>query len=75
MRLFAPEAKNIRAFLRLETTINRNISVRIFSHAWRRNAALFFFFTHRPIGITGMRSRLENGRTGMQDKTRGIARF
>ena len=31
--------------------------------------------THRPIGITGMRSRLENGRTGMQDKTRGIARF
>ena len=72
---FCSRSKKCTCALRPEATINRHISVRIFSHAWRRNAALFRHKTHRPIGITGMRSRLENGRTGMQDKTRGIARF
>ena len=72
---FCSRSKKCTCALRPEATINRHISVRIFSYAWRRNAALFRHKTHRPIGITGMRSRLENGRTGMQDKTRGSARF
>ena len=72
---FCSRSKKCTCALRPEATINRHISVRIFSHAWRRNAALFRHKTHRPIGITGVRSRLENGRTGMRDKIRGIARF